>query len=357
MLRKLAFVLLLAACSNPPAPRSTGPSTDDRVVYYQRHLDKNPRLYPMWVQLGEAYLDKARETSDVQWLAKAREASAKSMAMQETYGAYYLNARIAGHTHRFEEALGWASKAAAAAALPPDLAVRALQVEMLVGVGRIDEAKALLPAEQGPIEDFYTAAALARIANEEQRLDQAAKLYARAAELARAENATPLVAWAEAMVGGMLLDGGNTAAAVPHLDASRTLGGCAEEAIHRAEYLVAIGRERDGLAAYDRFLRKSPDPSVHHAAYELAAEIGDRAAAERHLAAAERGYRAVIAAGEVHTLGALAQLILDRGGDANEALALATRNLEFKRDREARATLDEAQQRVAAIAGRSAAVH
>jgi hypothetical protein len=352
-MRILIILTTLAAiaCSpRPAADTAAGSPIDERIDYYRKRVEQNPRLYPVWVQLGDAYLDKAKETSDPAWLAKAHATAARSMAIQETYAAYHLKARLADHSHRFAESLGWARKAAAAAAMPPDYQMAALEVEALVGMGQIAGAKALLPADDVAIDDFFVAAALARVANEEQRFEVAAKHYARAGELAKVLGSWRHVAWAEAMVGGMLADSGSFAAALPHLDQARALGGCTEEAVHRAEVLAGLGRGREALALYESLTARAPDPSIHHAAFRLAKQLGQTDTAAKHYRAAEAGYRSALAANEIYTLGALAQLLLDGTGDANEALQLAQRNIEHKRDREAVATLHEAKRRVGGAA-------
>jgi tetratricopeptide (TPR) repeat protein len=348
----LAAVLAAAGCSSRTAtpPRASvvasDPALDRKIAYYEQKVTEKPKLYPVWVQLGDAYLDKARTTSDVSYLAKAHAAADRSLAIQETYEAFHLKARLYGHTHHFDEALVWARKAEASTIFGPDWMIRALEVEMLVGAGRIDEARALLPAEGQPIDEFYVATALARIEKAQGLLDNAAKHYLRAAELAQLQHVTKLVAWSEAMAGGMLLDGGNFTAALPHLDRSKQLGGCAEEQIHRAELLAHTGKQREALAVYEGYLAKTPDPVVHHAAWKLARSIGDDAAARAHFDAARAGYKKVVDAGEVFTLGAFAQLILDSNGDAREALLLAEQNFKYKRDQEAEQTLAEAKRRV-----------
>lgn len=58
-----------------------------------------------------------------------------------------------------------------------------------------------------------------------------------------------------------------------------------------------------------------------------------------HFTVAEKGYRVPIKAKEIFTLGSLAQLYCDAGTRLDEALALARRNLEYKKDREATDTL------------------
>ncbi len=342
----LVAALAVAGCSSRSSAVARQPSSvDDRISYYNARVTENPRLYPVWVQLGDAYFDKAKQTSEVAYLVKAHEAADRSLAMQETFHGYHLKARLFGHTHRFEEALVWAKKAQSAAVIPPDPMINALEVEMLVGAGKLDEAKGLLPQQGAPVDNFYKAAAIARVANVEHRFADAAAAYVRAGELAAVEKARPLVAWAEAMAGGMLADSGDFAAALPHLDASKDQGGCAEEQIHRAEVLAATGKPKDALAAYDRYLARTPDPAVFHAAYKLARTLGDAAATKRYYDAAVAGYRKVVDAGEVYTLGGLAQLLLDADGDAREALVLAEKNVKYKRDPEAQHTLAEARRR------------
>jgi hypothetical protein len=105
-MRAIAFVaaLAIAGCSSRTSAVARAPSVDQRIGYYEKRVTENPRLYPVWVQLGDAYLDKAKETSDAAYLAKAHDAADRSLAMQETYEAYHLKARLYGHSHHFEEA-------------------------------------------------------------------------------------------------------------------------------------------------------------------------------------------------------------------------------------------------------------
>lgn len=360
------FALLIAAaagCAHPAvqgptgapaatasAPATAAPTTDQRIAYYAGRVTQHPRLYPVWAQLAEAYFDKAKQTWDPSWLANAHDAIARSRAIQDTYHALEIEAQIAAYTHRFTDALTWARMAEAAATYPPDTHMRAIEVEALVGLGEIDEARQLVPPEGAKIDDFFVAASLAKIASEDQRFDQAARDYLAAARLAGRLQAAPLVAWAEAMAGGMYVDAKDYAAALPHLDAARQAGGCMEETVHRGELLAATGRLRAALALYEQALARRPDPHLHHAAFKVAQQLGDQATARQHYRAAEQIYRSVIGQHQIYTLNGLAQLLLDGNGDAREALALARQNLAYKRDRQARAILDEAERRAARAA-------
>lgn len=325
-------------CTAEKGVRSASP--EERIRYYSRRAERAPRLYPVQVQLAEAFFDKAKQEHEPALLAKARESLARSLSIQPTFEAFLLEARIATYTHRFEDALGWAERAAGAAVYPNDPAVTAITVEALLGLGRADEARRLLPADGAALTDFHTAAALGRWLAEAKDFDAARDAYARAAAIALEAKVPALAAWAEVMAAGTLIDTGRPEAARPHLQtAARLAPASVELAVHEAEVLEATGRAEEALAAYDRLRKRSLDPLIPHRAYILANRVGKREAAKRYLAEAERGYERAVAGGEVYTLGALAQLYADAGIHLDRALALAERNLEYKRDPEALATL------------------
>jgi tetratricopeptide (TPR) repeat protein len=299
------------------------------------------------VQLAEAYFDKARKEHEPALLAKARESLARSLSIQPTFEAFLLEARLATYAHRFEDALGWADLAAGAAVYPNDPAVTAITVEALLGLGRADEARRLLPADGAALTDFHTAAALGRWQAEAKDFGRAQAAYSRAALLAREARVAPLAAWAEVMAAGTFIDSGRPEAARPHLEAaSRLAPGTEDLRLHEAEVLEATGRAAEALAAYASLGKVSADPGVPHRAYRIARALGDREAAERYFEEAERSYLRPIAAGEIYTLGALAQLYADAGVKLERALELARENLKYKRDGEALATLAAVQARL-----------
>lgn len=339
---RLLLALLAAApfvgCAAESQSRSA--SADERIRYYSRRVDREPRLYPVHVQLAEAFFDKAREEHEPAHLAKARESLARSLSIQPTFEAFLLEARLATYAHRFAVALDWAKRAAEAAVYPNDPAVTAITVEALLGLGRADEARRLLPAAGAVLTDFHTAAALGRYLAEAGDFDPAHAAYVRAAALAREAGVPRLAAWAQVMAAGTLIDSGRPEAARPHLGEASRLGPKTEDLrMHEAELLEATGRAAEALAAYEDLRKDSADPVVPHRAYRLARALGEEGRAERYLREAERGYLGPVAAGEVYTLGALAQLYADAGIHLERALDLARENLKYKADAEAVATL------------------
>ncbi|HKI02279.1 MAG TPA: hypothetical protein VKK31_09880 [Thermoanaerobaculia bacterium] len=325
----LGLVLALACASGAPTP-----DPETRIRYYSKRVKEDPRLYPAHALLGEAYLARARVTHDPGDLARARAAFERSMAIQPNGESLTGLTALCGFSHRFEDALSWGRQAADANREDPH--VRALLVEVLLGLGRDDEARALLPGNGAAPADFYTATALGAWMKTNGRLDEAAKAYEAAARFASQQGVKPLAVWARVSEAGVWLDAGDLARARPLLAAVRR--DAPEDPFlreHEAELAAKAGRLAEALAIYEKQIETGGSPEAHSAAASLARRLGRTAEAKRHFEAAERFYRRILDAGEIYSLESLARLYLDAGANLEEARALARRNLEFKRDRSA----------------------
>jgi hypothetical protein len=149
-------------------------------------------------------------------------------------------------------------------------------------------------------------------------------------------------------VGVWIDDGTEPERAAPYLaDAARLAPNDRRLRIHQAELLAARGDAAGALAVYDALVTKVLDPEVHRRAALLARELGRTKAAEAHFIAAEKGFRRVLDAGEIYALEGLARLYAEHGVHLEEAAALSTRNLAYKRDRSALATDAEVRAAVA----------
>jgi len=339
------LVLIFAWACTGTAKRASDDEIDERIRFYSSRLETSPRLYPVHVQLAAAYLDKTRATHDPRWLAEARLSLERSVAIVPTFEAYVMRARVENYAHRFEDALSW-SRLALPRTGSPDPLVVAVLVEAHAALGEYDQARALLPPEGSAPADLVTAAALAGWFSSQARHEEAARAYDAAAELARAEGAAKAAQWAEVMAAGALLDARRPELARPRLDAARRVDpGDPLLRRHEAEWLAVEGRRAEALAVVEKLLDEQPDPELHARAYQLALALGDDERAQRHFGAAERGFRRAIDAGEVYTLGALAQLYLDAGVRLDDARGLAERNLHYRRDRAAHALMSEMKRR------------
>lgn len=326
----LAATLLGVGCARPsPSVREV----DTRISYYQKRVQSEPRLYPAYALLGAAYLDKARCAHDPVWLARSREALARSMEIQLNFDAMKSMAAVCNFSHRFEDALLWIDRAAGA--MPEDTSLVAMRVEALLALGRVTEAQRAVTAS-GLADDFYVAAARGQVAIAMGRLDDARVAFFDSAEAASAQKANELQGWALVMAAGTLIDSGRTANAKPLLESARALDpDSVELAIHDAEVLEAEGQPESALATYADLANDSGDPVLHAKSFTLARKLGHHRDAAAHFKAAESGFQKAIDAGEVYTLEALAMLYLEAGESIERVRPLATENHKYKRDRSA----------------------
>jgi tetratricopeptide (TPR) repeat protein len=331
-----------ARAAQPVAVAPRRSDVDRRLAFYQAKLAASPRHYPALAALAMAELDKAKETGDPSWLSRARDHATQSSAIQPNVAALKAAAQLASYTHRFAEALELCRQARAA--YPPDTSLAALQVEALLGLGRRDDATAVL--RELTEDDFYAAFAHGAIEVAAGDAAAAATAFERAAARAAAEGVVALQRFALVSAAGALLDGGDPAAARRYLDAAAPLGqGDRRLRLHQAEWLELAGRRAEALAVIEALLREHDEAELHRNAARLARQLGEARRASAHVAAARASFERALAAGEVYPLEGLAWLLLEANLELPRARALAEQNLVHKRDASARRLLAEAQRR------------
>jgi len=321
IIRRLLALTLGLGCafSVPAAPVCLPMNLDDRIAFESERLETDPRLFPAYVGLGGAFLEKARLTGDPDWLREARAALERSLEIQPTYEAMVVAASVANYAHRFEQALGWLDRAAAASpADGPDPLLISMRVESLIALGRTDEAGRLLP-EPGDADDdaYHLAVARGQWSKATGRHTKAVAEFAAAADAARRQRATQFEAWAEIAIAGVLIDAGNPSLARSHLDRARALDPCRRDlAIHEAEWREATGHPREALEILETLLAEGDDPAVAHRAFLAARRLGAAERARSFHDRASAGYRRAIVAGEVYTVDAMERLTRDaRAGE------------------------------------------
>ena len=269
LLAACSLAIMVGACADPGPGPSTSPAAtigrgattpsrtiDKRIEYHRARIDDYPRHYQARALLGAALLERARSSHDPADLQAARVALRESLAIQPSFQAYKTRAAVSNFGHRFRDGLHWGGLAAQAN--PSDSSVTAIMVEAEMGLGRYDEAARRLPIDGPPPTDFHVAAALGQWLASQQRFESAADAFSRAAELARTANVPDLVVWAEVQAAGVLLDGGHTDRARPHLDAAAQLNPShILLRIHRAEWLEATGRSNHAIETLQTILTES----------------------------------------------------------------------------------------------------
>ena len=296
---------------NEVHPASPLAAADARLAECRAKLEVSPRLYPVWAEAGEAHLERARVTRDPHDVARAEEAFRRSLELQENAVALRGMAALANFRHRFDEALQWAPRAMRA--WPEDTSVRAMQIEALLALDRLDETRAVLRAAPPRVDDFHGRCARARILVAEGRTEEGVEEYLAAAGIARDVSAD-LAAWARIRAAAARLDSGSPEAARAALEQLLIeRPNDVDALVHFSEAAAATDLPGEALAALERALTIAPDPTIRAVASPLARRIGDAERATAHAEAASRALERAVDAGEHYTLVPLVHLALDRG--------------------------------------------
>jgi tetratricopeptide (TPR) repeat protein len=325
-------------------------SVDQVIEFYTQKVQQHPTVFAAHAALGAAYLDKARETHEVQWLGKARAALQRSIELQPDLNAFLTMAALCNFSHRFACALEYADRAARAH--PGDASLLPLRVEAYLGLGQLDAAQKLLAkALQAGNPSFAALGAQGRWFAEQSRFDEAHDNFVAAAKQARAEGANDMVIWAETNAAGMYIDSKRPQPARAHLDAAAALETkswpiAAVLQVHLAEWDDLEGRSEQALRRYQSILERQADPEMFRRAFVLAQKLGRQEQAAQLLSAGEAAAEKVLAAGEIFALEAQARLYADAGVKLDRAEQLAKQNLQHKQDRSARETMAYVEQRI-----------
>ncbi len=326
-------------------------SVDQRIAFYQKKLEQHPKLFIVHTQLAAAYLDKAREAIDPKWLKLADESLHQSLKIYANFDAYKGLEIMNAYRHQFAEARRWGE--IAQQLFPEDYEVIAVLAEADLGLGDINSAIKRLPPLGSDPQVFHIAVAMANVYKAQGKFTEARNMFLKAEQMARTENFTYLAMWSRTNAAGMLIDSGHAKDARADLEAATAIRkGDPILRLHWAEYHEALNEPEKALNILESMLEDAPHPSYYYRAYRLAKKLGDTNKAKAYYAAAEKGYIAPLQAGEIYTLGSLAELYCEADTHLDKALEMAQRNLKYKRDPEAQQAIKCVQTKLAAQKGK-----
>ena len=327
--------------SAPDEPKpGDAPAPNDRVAYdpelvnktvafWKARAERDPQGALELRELAGAYLARQRETGDIDDAVKAEDAARRSLKIlrRNNSSAMMKLARALLAQHRFPEALEEARRAAAY-----DPQAHRLIADIQMELGDYEAARrALADSPSGP-DDPNALALRARLEEIDGRPEEALRLLRDGQRLAdgRPDMPAEAVAWYHAMIGHALIDSGRLdegdrecrlALKVFPRD-YRAMTGLAESATWRGDWKAAI-------AWGDKVIEVAPQNP------EALKLIGDAHAALGHDKEAERHYQ--LLKDLAHSFPRIydrhwALFCADNGRDLDEALALARKDLELRRD-------------------------
>jgi tetratricopeptide (TPR) repeat protein len=309
-----------------------GTTPDQSIQLYQRMLRRNPADARAYYRLGDAYIQKARESGDVTFFNLAEQTLRKALELHAPFAdarrhlAFVLYAR-----HDFA---GAAREAATAIQLnPTDGHAHGILGDAYLEVGKYDQARETYETMLRLQADLYAYSRLAGLKSLRGDAKGAIEDLERAIQLGKAQ-ARPResIAWAQWQLGQEhFLLGHVPQAEASYLEALATYPNYYRALAGLAQVRTAQGRYPDAIALYQQALAIIPMP-------EYAAALGDiYATLERH-EEAHKQYALVEYIGYLNSLNKilynreLAYFYADHDLKPAEALELARKELEVRQD-------------------------
>ena len=327
----LAGIVLIGLPTFTPANAQTTPP-DRGIQLQQQRLRRNPYDAPSYYRLGDAYIQKARETGDMSYFDLAERALLKSVEIApQSAGAIRHLAYVSSARHDFEQAL---ERARHALELDPsDSDALGVEGDALLELGRYDEAEAAYRRMMQIRPDL--ASYSRRSGLEFLRGDTEGSIDdLRRAIDAGAADGQPResIAWAQWQLGVERFAGGDLdGAETSYRDALATYPGYHRPFAGLGHVRAAQGRYAEAIDFYRRAVAVIPLP-------EYATALGDVYLKLGQAVDARQQYQLVEYIGRLSALNRvlynreLAYFYADHGLEPTEALELARREIEVRKD-------------------------
>jgi tetratricopeptide (TPR) repeat protein len=326
----ITAALVAASWSAPGAAEPAAP--DGAIARYQRALRRSPGDAEAWYRLGDAHVQRARETGEPRHWDRAEQALSRCLELAPTHaGALRHLAFVKSSLHDFTAALAHARRAVELA--PDDASAHGVLGDALLELGRYDEAERAFDTMMRLRPDL---AALARRSGLRSLRGDAAGAAAdlrRAIEIGVAEGQPrEHVAWAQWQLGVELFNAGDVEGADrAHRAALVTYPGHHRALAGLGQVRMAQGRPGEAVELYAKALAVIPLPEHAAALGDVHASQGRDEEARRHYALAEYVGR-LGGAGQARYDRELAAFLADHDMKIDQALALARREIEARQD-------------------------
>jgi tetratricopeptide (TPR) repeat protein len=351
----LLYLALLSACAaSKPSTQNLEPADNDnidaRIAFYEKKIADHPTVAAAHAKLGVCYLQKAKETHNVDWLQKAREATGKSIKIQPSLEAYRTMAAICSFAHQFACAVEWGQKAVRT--YSQDFVSAAILADGYLRTGKPELAIETLNLKGSDAENSYELAeARGLIFAELGRMDEAREQYKKAQLLASKRGDRTSKVRAKINLAGTYIDTQRADEARAILAEIQDTNGISKTVrdlvqLHLAE-LAELDKEYDkALRLYEELGRDQHDPDLYRKCYHLALTIGDEAKAKALFKKSEDAALMILSKGEEFSLECLANLYAEAGVNLAQAEKYALRNLAIKQDSSARETLNYVREKL-----------
>ncbi|HEU0020784.1 MAG TPA: tetratricopeptide repeat protein [Dehalococcoidia bacterium] len=331
VLASLSLSLQMGQADRTPAdaPPRAWNATDRLVERLEKKQEVRQLDQYAYVELGGAYLQKARETGDPSYYNRSEDALLRALELEpRSASAMSLLGAVALGRHQFQEALEWAERSLEIDASHANTyGVRGdAQIELGKYPDGIESFQTMVDLK--PNMDSYARVSYAR----ELIGDMDGAIEAMQMAVAAGPPGTEPTAWARVHLGNLYFNSGRIdEAAELYQDALRDFDGyfLALAALGRAA--AAQGRYNEAIELYERSVAVIPQPATLAALGDLYAKTGDMARAESQYDTVE--FIAQLAAiNQVVYNRELVLFYADHHRNLDQALELATRELAVRQD-------------------------
>ena len=307
-------------------------AVDHSIALYRALARRNPFDAKAYVRLGDAYIQKTRETGDVSYLGLAEKALGKSLELAPANGATARHlAHVFAARHEFPEAVAQAAKAVQLA--PDDAGAHGVLGDAYLELGMYERAGEAYDTMMRLSADLASYGRSSGLKNARGDARGAIDDLRRAVAWGEA-NRQPResLAWAQAQLGAEHFAIGEIEAAeAQHLAALRTFPDYHRALAGLAQVRVAQGRGDEGVELYRKALAITPLPEYAVALGDLYTKIGRAAEARKQ-------YQLVEYIGRLNALNKtlynreLAYFYADHDVELETALELARREVALRQD-------------------------
>ncbi len=312
---------LAAATSNP---------TEAVIRFLEVRIMQDPDDFPAVEKLGKAYLQRARESGDIDSYPKAERLFRN--VLKWTPESYPLRVSLAStlvSQHKFREAAALAGKLTLEA--PGEAPAFAVVGDALLEIGDIKGAESAYARLLGLAPSLSAYARVARV--DWFRGNVAAALSNFSSALQFTNSPPETLAWAHVQKGALLFRAGQPMAAeVEYKRALEALPDYFSALDHHAELLAARGQWDDAAKSFQRLAERTGRPEYWQAVGDVLVAAKRSAEAKPFHDRALEAYLKQTEAGNVHYFHHLANFYADVREDGTEAERWARRDLEVRQN-------------------------
>ncbi len=308
-------------------------ATDTSIRDYQHQLSQHPGDYRLYLKLGSAYMQKAREGGDATYYDEAERAFRRSLELKPegNFQAHVYLAAVYQAKHQFSEAMIQAEQAVEIA--PTDSYAYGLLGDAYLEVGHYAAAEAAYDTMLRLEPSLFSYSRVSRFEWLLGDPDAAADSLHRALAAGKQANLPQEhLAWAQSQLAGVYFSGGRLQDAETQYEASlTTYPGYHVALAGVADIQAARGHDPEAIRLYERALDTARAPHYAAALGDLYRKVGRMDDAERRYDQVEQ----IASRGALNAVlfrRTLAYFYADHDRNVAQALELARLELEARRD-------------------------